>query len=635
MFHPVLLPESLSTHVRSLNLSYISAACFTCTVWDHVLTFPGEVNYIWRAKASSYFTRIMFILNAYSTHVGIGILMWSAFLATRGTYHELCLLCHYLTPFLYRCAQLCVGYIMVVGILMLTSTAVTNVCIALRVYNLWERGKTSTYVLWGGLIPIYACVLVFSILTLRWIYSNVYDNQSHVCFLGDTTWYLMALLIALLVSDIFMLVMIILNALARPYRHGSEVFRRFRRDGVASFSVLAGLRLLGIILAMTLPAEAMFAAPVVQWAVSSVLLSRIILQSEEMKLKVAQERLGWTRDHDYELTAIVFSDPSHLLIMHASWTSLLLTTCSFLHPSMDSLVSIDALRAALSTAVATSYITVACFICALWDHALTFSDEVTYVWKADVNLTTVSFVFNRYSAHVGLGFLVWYETQFNAKTASSDSSNSFTSNSCVRYMVAAGALMLISLAVTNAVIALRVYNLWERGKYPTIVIWGGLTVIYTCVIIFSVIALRWLPANAFDKQLNTCFLFKTNWAITGVLTALLASDIFMLIMMVLNAFAQPYRHGSDVIRRFRLDGVVNFSMLTGLRLLGIILTVTLPPASIFIAPIVQWPLNTIFLSRLILRTEKMKTQIAQERYAVVRDYELAAVTRIDGSKSRW
>ncbi|KAJ3555506.1 hypothetical protein NM688_g2537 [Phlebia brevispora] len=282
-----------------------------------------------------------------------------------------------------------------------------------------------------------------------------------------------------------------------------------------------------------------------------------------------------------------------------------------------------------------SYISAACFTLAMWDHTLTFSDELTYIWRAKFNLTTLSFILNRYSTHFGLGFLVWFVSPKHFYTFSRiEKLNDI--DSCTRYLVLAAVLVLGSHAITNVAIALRVYNLWERSKYPTIVIWGGLATVYTLVTIFSILTVQFIHANAFNEQLKICFLTRTNWSIIAALIALFVSDIFMLIMMIFNVLAQPYRHNSDVLNRFRRDGVIGFALLTVLRLLGIGLTVSLPPAAMFIPHVIQWAVNSICLSRLILRTEKLKIEIARGRVGLYRDdHELIVATDTNRLKSEW
>ncbi|KAH9987096.1 hypothetical protein BJV77DRAFT_802721 [Russula vinacea] len=54
--------------------------------------------------------------------------------------------------------------------------------------------------------------------------------------------------------------------------------------------------------------------------------------------------------------------------------------------------------------VTTKYVGVAAFTVLVWDHILTFSDEVEYIWKGGKGLNVYLFLVNRYL--IPLSFIV-------------------------------------------------------------------------------------------------------------------------------------------------------------------------------------------------------------------------------------
>ncbi|KAJ3555505.1 hypothetical protein NM688_g2536 [Phlebia brevispora] len=287
-------------------------------------------------------------------------------------------------------------------------------------------------------------------------------------------------------------------------------------------------------------------------------------------------------------------------------------------PSLNSVYSMAILNTTLTTSVTrdliTRYTAAACFTCSIWDHSLTFLDEINYIWRAKDYLTKLSFILNRRTPGPCAISAVGHKPVY-----------------------ALAALMFSSVSLTNACIALRVYNMWEHGRFSTIVIWGGATTIYVSAAVFAILTIRWLHTNVYNPELHACFLDQRTWSINAVWIALLAFDVFILVMIVLNALAQPYRHGADVFRRLRRDGVIGF--VVRFRLLSIVLTAILPPDTIFVSPIIQWVLNSVFLSRLILHEEKLKIRAVQVQYALPCDdhdqYELTMIVSTTEFGSAW
>ncbi|KAF8879501.1 hypothetical protein BD779DRAFT_1151212 [Infundibulicybe gibba] len=68
---------------------YVAFASFTVLVWDHILTFGDEIEYIWKGKKGPII--YLFILNRYFTPLGF-VLNLFAYLSPVWT-AEMCPLC--------------------------------------------------------------------------------------------------------------------------------------------------------------------------------------------------------------------------------------------------------------------------------------------------------------------------------------------------------------------------------------------------------------------------------------------------------------------------------------------------------------------------------------------------------------
>ncbi|KAJ7164754.1 hypothetical protein C8R43DRAFT_1122631 [Mycena crocata] len=68
-------PDILQDVADTIRTNFVAFASFTILVWDHILTFPDEVEYIWKGKKgpiiylfifNRYFTPLGFIINFYA-----------------------------------------------------------------------------------------------------------------------------------------------------------------------------------------------------------------------------------------------------------------------------------------------------------------------------------------------------------------------------------------------------------------------------------------------------------------------------------------------------------------------------------------------------------------------------------------
>ena len=88
-----LLPRRKDT--ETIDIALVSpVAAFTCTVWDHAITFNDELQYIWRRPTWDW-SVLLFLLNRYGNEAALlvafifGNVLWS----TQDTTVRPCLHC--------------------------------------------------------------------------------------------------------------------------------------------------------------------------------------------------------------------------------------------------------------------------------------------------------------------------------------------------------------------------------------------------------------------------------------------------------------------------------------------------------------------------------------------------------------
>ncbi|KAA1473853.1 hypothetical protein DENSPDRAFT_803128 [Dentipellis sp. KUC8613] len=99
----------------------------------------------------------------------------------------------------------------------------------------------------------------------------------------------------------------------------------------------------------------------------------------------------------------------------------------------------------------TKCVGVAAFTVLIWDHMISFADEVQYVWKGNKGPLVYLFFVNRYL--IPLSFIINIYAYF---------SDSWTTQSCNRFVRYEGALTMIGIAVVALMMFLRIRALYHR-----------------------------------------------------------------------------------------------------------------------------------------------------------------------------
>ncbi|KAF8465000.1 hypothetical protein DFH94DRAFT_784272 [Russula ochroleuca] len=115
-----------------------------------------------------------------------------------------------------------------------------------------------------------------------------------------------------------------------------------------------------------------------------------------------------------------------------------------------STADINAVANDYRNSVSTKYVGVAAFTVLVWDHLITFSDEVEYIWKGGKGLAVYLFLVNRYL--IPLSFIVNIYLYF------SSSRNQHLCAHAVRYE---GAMTMIGISIVFTMMFLRIRALYR------------------------------------------------------------------------------------------------------------------------------------------------------------------------------
>ncbi|PPQ82885.1 hypothetical protein CVT24_007844 [Panaeolus cyanescens] len=246
--------------------------------------------------------------------------------------------------------------------------------------------------------------------------------------------------------------------------------------------------------------------------------------------------------------------------------------------------------------VVTSFHVVAVVVF-LWDYFLTFSAEVDLVWNSKWNTMKVLFLVQRYMPFADSVFLVLY-LKF---------SNNMDPLKCQQFTTACSFLMVIGTALSEVILTLRVWAVWRRAKWLTIILPIGF-------------AMFWVPNLVFIHIFGRSLKFITlPWEVTGAQCFLVGADRILylayvnllvwdgdncpvtLILIAIPGY-QIYRDGggSSLVNTTFRDGAIFYLYLFALSVVNIIVIQALPDGFGNMLTILERCVHSCLTSRVLL-----------------------------------
>ncbi|PIL33856.1 hypothetical protein GSI_03562 [Ganoderma sinense ZZ0214-1] len=210
---------------------------------------------------------------------------------------------------------------------------------------------------------------------------------------------------------------------------------------------------------------------------------------------------------------------------------------------------------------ATRYMSAAGLIILLYDHLLTFGDEVQYIWSAPATYAKYIFLLNRYTV---LGILI-----------------------AVAYEMCG----FVGVAFTDAII-LKIMA-------------GGFVISFTAQVtsmIYTLITL--LPSISWNSAAGMCILTKSSPILIAVWACPMIFELFVLCSTALNALDRPRTMDLRFHKALQEDGIQFFVSISTFRILNIIFAALDRPSLTFLAVFFIWAMTTTILGRLLLHLRR-------------------------------
>ncbi|KAH9913013.1 uncharacterized protein B0H18DRAFT_1050972 [Fomitopsis serialis] len=243
------------------------------------------------------------------------------------------------------------------------------------------------------------------------------------------------------------------------------------------------------------------------------------------------------------------------------------------------------------------YLTAAALTLSLWDHALTFGREVQLLWRLPLSPLQMLLLVNRYGAEISMIFIA---------------SNIGWGMPLVTVMVCEGISVLITVyciinsASSQFSILFYLYKLFDSKCLYRRALVGGFIVCFSVSITFGILSVR----QTFDMLRHSndilCVESLRRELAIGMWSGMVAYDIFVFLLLVVNAIHQPRRRDSEIVNRLLHGGAFVFLACFVLRVSQLLSSVLAAGAQSLLIPLLAWSLDGILTYRLLLKVKAVE-----------------------------
>jgi len=242
---------------------------------------------------------------------------------------------------------------------------------------------------------------------------------------------------------------------------------------------------------------------------------------------------------------------------------------------------------------AVRYFTIIGAVVLLYDHALTFKDEIRCIWKAPSSFAKYAFLVNRYLVAVFLIVIVHEMCGFNGM--------SYGDKGCRILLSATSIFSVLSVCLSNALALMRVVVLWKEHKvlrrslYLTYFLG---TIATLAMMLLSVITL--VPDIKWSPEVHMCITTTTSPYLGATWGAPVFFELHVIVAVVYHTVATPRSAQMPLTKALQRDGLIFFIVVLVVRLLNLILAVVARPSLTELCGFFVWASVTTAVSRSLL-----------------------------------
>ncbi|KAJ6502759.1 hypothetical protein C8R47DRAFT_1106705, partial [Mycena vitilis] len=255
---------------------------------------------------------------------------------------------------------------------------------------------------------------------------------------------------------------------------------------------------------------------------------------------------------------------------------------------------------ALQNVFTTRYVSAAGLVVLLYDHLVTFDDEVEYIWKASAGLEKTLFLLLRY--------IVPLFVTAQTVTRSGLSVITMSDHVCKVWMSFSTFAGWLSILISNLLVLQRIWTTLPRG-HP-LISWSLAFFVVMQLAGLGVttwIVMNMIPVLVFEPNVHLCT-FSTKPSVFGLWVPGLVFEVVIFITVCWNTLDRPRALGpesdSHITRMLLRDGLIYFVILTVLRVANTLIAVLAPISLLFVILFFIWAATTVTTTRLIINSRR-------------------------------
>ncbi|KAF8499586.1 hypothetical protein F5888DRAFT_1683520 [Russula emetica] len=244
-------------------------------------------------------------------------------------------------------------------------------------------------------------------------------------------------------------------------------------------------------------------------------------------------------------------------------------------------------------ATASGYLSTAGLAALLYDHVLTFGDEVNLIWTAPRSFPKWVFLTNHYLAEVCLIAVANEEPGLNGH---------LSDQRCQKFVAAVTCYAMISTFVANLLGFVRVIILWDKSPRVVLGLSIALTMSFLATITSTVASIIYTePTVRYDPSLKLCYPTKSSKSFAIIwATPLLAFDITVLAFMIYNSLSNPRDLKTTLKGILYRDGILFFLLVALIRALNLLLVIVTEPDLAGFPAYFSWAIITLACRHLLI-----------------------------------
>ncbi|KII86934.1 hypothetical protein PLICRDRAFT_43617 [Plicaturopsis crispa FD-325 SS-3] len=261
----------------------------------------------------------------------------------------------------------------------------------------------------------------------------------------------------------------------------------------------------------------------------------------------------------------------------------------------------------------TNYIGFVSFTILIWDHIITFPDEVELIWKGSKGPLVWLFLLNRYLTPLGFTLNIFAYL-----------SPVWTPEVCDHFVRFEGSMTVIGVEVVALMMLLRVHAIYYyRNKWAVYLVAG--------ILVGETVVNAWLLTHAIrvphtDPDIHSCTMIfdpaVSDAASASAWIPLLYDTIIF--SLTLHATLPSIRHkqAGHIIRRLFEDGLLYYSVICSITVVLTIMIIAAPPG-----------LKNITAQLELLLTVAMMSRITLNLKRTARDHSTLYATSVDAAQT--